>query len=290
MKPLIILLLSTFIVFQSNAQIKPLGIPIIFMAEDWKLINDDYGTSMLGHEKIPGAIFIVEHGCQTIDKLKELLDAGYKEDGLELFAQTSSRSIDENTVTISYSGFTEGTQTNCEVISILNNNNYCKGVSIMTLNQASADNSKQKEVIKKIAQSLSYIKPSDPQNWKSKLNGQKLIDRESHSSSDSSPDGSFYVSVSTNSSTIYTFCSDGTFRYDYSSSSSSSGSGLDANMEKGKESLQGQWVITTINNKPMLKCMYSEGVIEYQEISRKESGHYYLNGSQYTKAPSDYCE
>ena len=290
MKTLLILLLSILILFQSNAQIKPLGIPINFSADDWKLISDDYGTSMLGHEKIAGAIFIVEHGCQTIDKLNELLDDGYKEEGLELFAKTRARSIDENMVTINWIGSIEGTQVKSEVISVLSNNNYCKGVSIITLTQEGTDDSKQKETIKKIAQSISYIKPSDPQDWKSKLNGQKLIDRESHSSSDSSPDGSFYVSASTNSSTIYTFCSDGTFTYDYSSSSSSSGSGLDANMKKDNDSAQGSWVIATIKNTSMVKFMYPFGLVEYKEISRKKSGHYYLNGSQYTKAPSDYCE
>jgi len=290
MRFLIVFLMSTIVLFQTNAQIKPLGIPIHFSAGDWKLISDDFGTSILGHDKVAGPIFIIEHGCETIDDLKKLLDDGYKEEGLELFAQTSARSIDENMVTINWEGSIEGTQVKSEVIGVLGKNKYCRGVSIVTLTQEGTNDSKQKETIKKIAQSIKYIQPTDPQNWTSKLNGHKLVDRESHSSSDSSPDGSFYVSVSSNSSTIYTFCSDGSFRYDHSSTSSTSGSGLDANMAKDNDSAQGSWVIVTIKNTPMVKFMYPFGLVEYKEISRKESGHYYLNGSQYTKGASDYCE
>ncbi len=290
MERIFIFLLFSIVIFQTNAQINPNGIPIKFNAGDWKLVSDDFGMCMLGHDVIAGPILIIEHVNSDIEALKKQLESGYEEEGMQLFPSNSAKVEGNNNVSINYSGNAQGSSIKAKAIGILSNKSYCKGLVILILTETSADDTKQKDAIKKIAQSIEYIKPTDPQNWKSKLNGQKLVDRESHSSSDSSPDGSFYVSVSKNSSSIYSFCSDGTFRYDYSSSSSSSGSGLDSNMDKDSYSEQGQWVIATINNTPMVKFMYTSGLIEYHEISRHESGHYYLNGSQYTKGPSDYCK
>ena len=85
MKTLRLILLLFMIPFSLFSQINPNGLPISFDGNGWKLIGDNYGTSILGHETIPGAILVIEHGYSDKQSLKNQLESGYQEEGVELY-------------------------------------------------------------------------------------------------------------------------------------------------------------------------------------------------------------
>jgi len=288
MKSLIIFLLSVIIIFQASAQIKPLGIPISFSTGEWKLVNDEFGVVILGHDVIAGAIVIMEHGNNDIEKLKQQMESGYSEEGIQLTPSDYANMEGQNKLTLSYTGNSQGSPIKSKAIGLLSNKHYCKGVVIFTLTQASADDSKQKEAIRKIAESITYTPQVISAEWTQKLSGNKLISRDSYSTSTSSPDGSYYTGGNSSSTTKYIFCSDKSFYYSNSSYTALSGSGLDGNTDKSKDSDTGTWSVIQIGNNTVVKLMYSDGTVVYHSISREE-GFYYMAGDKFNKGPSNHC-
>jgi len=153
----------------------------------------------------------------------------------------------------------------------------------------SEDNTKQKEAINSIAKSINYIKPKESQTWTLKLGGNELVSRDSHSSSTSSPDGSYYASASSSSSTKYIFCSNRSFSFLSSSYTSVSGTGVDGKSDRSEDTDNGEWSVLEIGSNNVVKMIYADGTVVYHPISR-ENGFYYMANDKYTKGPSDFCE
>ena len=285
----LILLFSLILALNNlSGQINPNGIPIKFNAGDWKLVNDDFGMCILGHNVIAGAILIIEHGNTDIEALKKQLESGYEEEGMQLFPSNNAELEGDNKLFIRLSGNAQGNLIKGEAIGLLSDNNFCKGVILLMLTQESADNSKQKAAIKKIAESITYHSPVVSAEWTQKLSGNKLISRDSYSTSTSSPDGSFYTGGNSSNTTKYIFCSDKSFYYSNSSYTALSGSGLDGNTDTSKDSDTGTWSVIQIGNNTVVKFMYSDGTVVYHPISREE-GFYYMAGDKFNKGPSDHC-
>lgn len=288
MKTLLILLLSILILFQSNAQIKPLGIPIHFSAGDWKLISDDFGTSILGHDVLSGPIFIMEHGHKTMNQLQKVFESGYTDENMTLVA-SSAELVSGNRISMSLTGNAQGTPLKGEAIGLLSNTDYCKGFVIMTVTMESEDNTKQKEAINSIANSVTYVKPKESETWTKKLGGYKLVSRDSYSTNTSTPDGSYYTGGTSSSSNTIVFCSNRSFSSSSSSYTALSGSGLDSNLDQSNDSDGGTWSALEIGSNNVVKMIYEDGTVVYHPISREE-GFYYMANDKYTKGPSDYCE
>ena len=287
MKPLLYFLLLFMFPFSLISQINPNGIPISFNGNGWKLIGDNFGTSVLGHETIPGAILIIEHGFSDIQPLKSQLESGYQEDGFELYPNGTAQNND-NMLSISLNGYVDGSAVKSEALGLLTNNKSCKGFILLSLTDEYSDNSTHKSHMVNIAKSI-RIKPlSNDPSWSQKLNGQELIYRDSYSTNSSSSDGSFYVGASSSSTEKYAFCNDGSFYYSNSSYTSASGSGLDAQTNNANDSDGGTWNVLNMGGSVVIKLIYTDGTVIYSPISR-DNGYYYFGEQKYTKGPSSYC-
>lgn len=274
--------------FSNHSQNNPLGIPIQFNSGSWKLINDDYGICILGHDLLSGPIFITEHGHETMSELQKAFASGYTDEEMSLYV-TSTPVVDGNQISSSLTGSANGAAIKGEAIGLLNNSGYCKGVIIMTVTLESENNKKQKEAINSIAKSITYTKPKESEAWTQKLGGFKLVSRDSYSTNTSSPDGSYYVGGNSSSSSTIVFCSNRSFSSSNSSYSTISGTGLDGNLNQSNDSDGGTWSAIEIGANNVVKMIYADGTVLYHPISR-EDGFYYMAGDKYTKGPSDYCE
>ena len=288
MNKLIAFLVFFVISFSHQAQVKPLGIPIQFDSGSWKLINDDFGSCILGHEVLSGPIFIMEHGHETMDQLQKVFESGYTDENMTLIA-SSSAIVSGNRISMSLSGTAQGTPLKGEAIGLLSNTDYCKGMVIMTVTMESEDNTKQKEAINSIANSLTYIKPKESETWIQKLGGYKLVSRDSYSTNTSTPDGSYYTGGTSSSSNTIVFCSNRSFSSSSSSYTALSGSGLDGNLDQSNDSDGGTWSVLEIGSNNVVKMIYTDGTVVYHPISR-EDGFYYMANDKYTKGPNDSCE
>jgi hypothetical protein len=269
------------------SQINPNGLPISFDGNGWKLIGDNYGTSILGHETIPGAILVIEHGYSDKQSLKNQLESGYQEEGVELYPNGMVQN-NGNMLSISLNGYVEGNSMKSEVLGFLTNSKNCKGFILMSLTDEYSDNSTHKTHMVNIAKSI-RIKPlSNDPSWSQKLNGQELVYRDSYSTNSSSSDGSFYVGASSSSTEKYAFCNDGSFHYSNSSYTSASGSGLDAQTNNANDSNGGTWHVLNMGGSVVIKLIYTDGTVIYSPISR-DNGYYYFGEQKYTKGPSSYC-
>ena len=288
MNKLIALLVLFSVPFLYHSQNNPVGIPIQFESGAWKVINDDYGTCVLGHEVSSGPIFIMEHGCQTMNQLQNLFELGYRDEEMTLIS-SSPGIISGNRISMSLTGNAEGIPLKGEAIGILNNSEFCKGVVIMTVTMETEDNTKQKEAINSIANSVIYVKPLASKTWTQKLGGYKLVSRDSYSTNTYSTDGSYYTGGTSSSSHTIVFCSNGSFSSSNSSYTALSGSGLDSNLDQSNDSDSGTWSVLEIGSNNVVKMIYTDGTVVYHPISR-EDGFYYMANDKYTKGPNDYCE
>ena len=274
--------------FSHHAQNNPLGIPIQFDSGTWKLINDDYGTCMLGHDVLSGPIFIMEHGHQTMNQLQKVFESGYTDENMTLVA-SSVGLVSGNRISMSLTGTAQGTPLKGEAIGLLSNTDYCKGIVIMTVTMESEDNTKQKEAINSIANSVTYVKLKESETWIQKLGGYKLVSRDSYSTNTSTPDGSYYTGGTSSSSNTIVFCSNRSFSSSSSSYTALSGSGLDSNLDQSNDSDRGTWSVLEIGSNNVVKMIYADGTVVYHPISR-EDGFYYMANDKYTKGPNDSCE
>jgi len=288
MNRLIALVLFSVISIPYFGQVSPLGIPIQFQSGSWKIVNDDFGSCVLGHDVLSGPIFILEHGHRTMDQLQNEFESGYSDETMTLFSSSPSV-VSGNRISISLTGTAQGTPLKAEAIGILSEKNSFKGIVIMTVTMESEDNTKQLEAINSIANSLVYVSPNPSQVWMNKLSGYELVSRSSYSTSSSSPDGSYYTSSSSSSTTKFIFCSNGNFNYISSSYTSVSGSGLDSKSDDSKDMERGEWSAITVGQNNVVKMIYADGTVVYLPISR-ENGVYYMADDQYTKGPNDTCE
>ena len=265
------------------SQINPNGLPISFDGNGWKLIGDNYGTSILGHETIPGAILVIEHGYSDKQSLKNQLESGYQEEGVELYPNGMVQN-NGDMLSISLNGYVEGNSMKSEVLGFLTNSKNCKGFILMSLTDVYIDNSTHKTHMVNIAKSI-RIKPlSNDPSWSQKLSGQELVFRDSYSTNSSSSDGSFYVGASSSSTEKYAFCNDGSFYYSNSSYTSASRSGLDAQTNNADNSDGGTWNVLNMGGSVVIKLIYTDGTVIYSPISR-DNGYYYFGEQKYTKGP-----
>ena len=287
MKLILFILLTALMPLSMFSQINPNGLPISFDGNGWKLIGDNYGTSILGHETIPGAILVIEHGYSDKQSLKNQLESGYQEEGVELYPNGMVQN-NGNMLSISLNGYVEGNSMKSEVLGFLTNSKNCKGFILLSLTDEYSDNSTHKSHMVNIAKSI-RIKPlSNDPSWSQKLNGQELIYRDSYSTNSSSSDGSFYVGASSSSTEKYAFCNDGSFYYSNSSYTSASGSGLDAQTNNANDSDGGTWNVLNMGGSVVIKLIYTDGTVIYSPISR-DNGYYYFGEQKYTKGPNSYC-
>ena len=287
MKLILFILLTALMPLSMFSQINPNGLPISFDGNGWKLIGDNYGTSILGHETIPGAILVIEHGYSDKQSLKNQLESGYQEEGVELYPNGMVQN-NGNMLSISLNGYVEGNSMKSEVLGFLTNSKNCKGFILLSLTDEYSDNSTHKTHMVNIAKSI-RIKPlSNDPSWSQKLNGQELIYRDSYSTNSSSSDGSFYVGASSSSTEKYAFCNDGSFYYSNSSYTSASGSGLDAQTNNANDSDGGTWNVLNMGGSVVIKLIYTDGTVIYSPISR-DNGYYYFGEQKYTKGPNSYC-
>ena len=281
-------LFSLFAYITVSAQDKPLGIPIQFDSGSWKLMNDDFGSCMLGHEVLSGPILIMEHGHETMNQLQKVFESGYTDENMTLFA-SSAALVSGNRISISLTGNSQGTALKGEAIGLISNSDYCKGTVIMTVTMESEDNTKQKEAINSIANSVTYVKPKESETWTQKLGGYKLVSRDSYSTNTSTPDGSYYTGGTSSSSNTIVFCSNGSFSISSSSYTTLSGTGLDGNLDQSNDSDEGKWSALEIGSNNVVKMIYKDGTVVYHPISR-ENGFYYIANDKYTKGPNESCE
>ena len=287
MKLILFILLTALMPLSMFSQINPNGLPISFDGNGWKLIGDNYGTSILGHETIPGPILVIEHGYSDKQSLKNQLESGYQEEGVELYPNGMVQN-NGNMLSISLNGYVEGNSMKSEVLGFLTNSKNCKGFILMSLTDEYSDNSTHKTHMVNIAKSI-RIKPlSNDPSWSQKLSGQELIYRDSYSTNSSSSDGSFYVGASSSSTEKYAFCNDGSFYYSNSSYTSASGSGLDAQTNNANDSDGGTWNVLNMGGSVVIKLIYTDGTVIYSPISR-DNGYYYFGEQKYTKGPNSYC-
>ena len=287
MKLILFILLTALMPLSMFSQINPNGLPISFDGNGWKLIGDNYGTSILGHETIPGAILVIEHGYSDKQSLKNQLESGYQEEGVELYPNGMVQN-NGDMLSISLNGYVEGNSMKSEVLGFLTNSKNCKGFILMSLTDEYSDNSTHKTHMVNIAKSIrAKSLPNDP-SWSQKLNGQELVYRDSYSTNSSSSDGSFYVGASSNSTEIFSFCSNGSFYYSNSSYTSASGSGIDAQSNNANDSDGGIWSALNMGGSVVIKLIYTDGTVIYSPISR-DNGYYYFGEQKYTKGPSSYC-
>ena len=287
MKLILFILLTALMPLSMFSQINPNGLPISFDGNGWKLIGDNYGTSILGHETIPGAILVIEHGYSDKQSLKNQLESGYQEEGVELYPNGMVQN-NGDMLSISLNGYVEGNSMKSEVLGFLTNSKNCKGFILMSLTDVYIDNSTHKTHMVNIAKSI-RIKPlSNDPSWSQKLSGQELIYRDSYSTNSSSSDGSFYVGASSSSTEKYAFCNDGSFYYSNSSYTSASGSGLDAQTNNANDSDGGNWSVLNMGGSVVIKLIYTDGTVIYSPISR-DNGYYYFGEQKYTKGPNSYC-
>ena len=287
MKLILFILLTALMPLSMFSQINPNGLPISFDGNGWKLIGDNYGTSILGHETIPGAILVIEHGYSDKESLKNQLESGYQEEGVELYPNGMVQN-NGNMLSISLNGYVEGNSMKSEVLGFLTNSKNCKGFILMSLTDEYSDNSTHKTHMVNIAKSI-RIKPlSNDPSWSQKLNGQELVYRDSYSTNSSSSDGSFYVGASSSSTEKYAFCNDGSFHFSNSSYNSASGSGIDAQTNNANDSDGGTWYVLNMGGSVVIKLIYTDGTVIYSPISR-DNGYYYFGEQKYTKGPSSYC-
>ena len=274
--------------FSHQAQDKPLGIPIQFDSGSWKLMNDDFGSCMLGHEVLSGPILIMEHGHETMNQLQKVFELGYTDENMTLVA-SSSAIVSGNRISMSLSGTAQGTPLKGEAVGLISNSDYCKGIVFMTVTMDSEDNTKQKEAINSIANSVTYVKLKESETWIQKLGGYKLVSRDSYSTNTSTPDGSYYTGGTSSSSNTIVFCSNRSFSSSSSSYTALSGSGLDSNLDQSNDSDGGTWSALEIGSNNVVKMIYEDGTVVYHPISR-EDGFYYMANDKYTKGPNDSCE
>ncbi len=271
-----------------NAQISPKGVPISFNGNGWKLIGDNYGMSILGHDTVAGAIVLIEHGYTDMQSLRNQLESGYQEEGFNLYPNGAVQSTGNNMLSISMNGYADGNAIKSEAIGMFTNSPTCKGFILLSITDEYSDNSTHKSHMIDIAKSIKTKSLVKDPVWSQKLNGHELVYRDSYSTNSSSGDGSFYVGANSNSTEKYMFCSNGIFYYSSSSSVSTSGSGLDGNSSNSNDSDGGTWSVHTMEGASVIKLIFNDGTVLYQQISG-ENGYYYMGEQKYTRGPTSNC-
>ena len=244
---------------------------------DWTA-NESEGMVYLGSDKVPGLILMTIHELRTMEELKSSLDAGFSEDGIELFPRGTAAELRPDVASMDYDGKIEGEPAAGLGIGMVNP--HGNGVSIVALSVEKSDPAPVRSAAMQLMESVRFRKveytgPSI-EHWKRHLTNTRLTRIESYSSPGAT-EGTIGGGYS--SEVRIDICAEG-FTFNGSSLVSAGGGGVSGS-SGGRTSSEGKWeVIAAPNGSPLLQLDHTNG--ERSEFKLDEQdGKVYLNGERW---------
>jgi hypothetical protein len=245
--------------------------------EGWVAQEGD-GVIFMGNEKVSGLILMTVHESHDMEQMKVNLQAGFSEDGMELFANGTPKELRAGAASMEYTGQIEGKPAKGIGMALLNP--YGNGVAIVALALEEVWDPALPGAAMKLMESIRFNKveyegPSVDQ-WKKHLTNVRLTRIESYSSpaaGDAGAGGGY------SSRQQIDLCGD-KFHITGNSSVYVDGGG-NSGHSGGNLSSDGTWsVLESPNGKPVLQLSHSNGERTEYELDMQDS-KMYMNGQRW---------
>ncbi|PCE64410.1 hypothetical protein [Sediminicola luteus] len=299
MRTLIILVFLVCFSAPQWAQQRAQGMAISYeLPQGWKVMQEEYGTLLLGHETIPGFILLQEHGYNGQDMVVAEMAEGVQEEGILLSPTHGIRQLDNGDYFAEYQGQVQGQAAKAVAVTSMSKLWQIGGVMVMTMVNRDLFTPQHQELAIRIAQSIQYhpFMDAQAQQWAQLVKGRMLVYLDSYSSSTtlSGSDGDYAGenSVSMSTREEVHLCSNGQFAIQNDSSSSLSMSGPMGmgNTDRDQSQNQGLWALMNINNTPVFRLLYTDGSVEYHAVEDYREDKIYIGGKAYTIAAGNRCQ
>lgn len=270
------------------------GIAITYtLPSGWQVMQEEYGSILLGHKTIPGLILLQEHAYNGREKVLTELAAGINSDGILLQANSGVRQLNNNAYFATYQGQVQGQPTKAAAVTSLSKLWQIGGVMVMTMVRSDLYNNSYETLVTNLANSIQYrpFMDTQAQQWATLVKGRKLVNIESYSTSTTTNGGyGGENSVSSSSRTEVHLCSNGWFSIANQSNSSMSMSGGMGGTDRSKDQNKGLWVLMNIANTPVFRLAFEDGEIEYHAVEDYANDQIYIGGKRFVIAGSNLCQ
>lgn len=248
---------------------------------------------LLGSSTEPGLLALTTHEATALEQLRQVADEGWYEEGVAMQRSGEFDRLGATGLATEFSGVFQGEQAKAYVAAIINP--LGKGVSIVAISSASQYGPRQVELVKALADGLTFAAPKEAEHngeWRAGLQNRKLEYLYSYHSNDGvqyDADGyamSAYSSISRN--TTMHLCADQRFSYADSSNTSFDNSG-GFGSSHGSGAGQGRWEVGTSEVGESLLLLHFDSGEEYRYTLSYTDGKTMLNGKRYFRVASDWC-
>ena len=255
---------------------KQLG--VTFTVPDGWVAQEGDGVIFMGNEKVPGLILMSVHESADMADMKMNLQAGFSEDGMELFANGAAKELRADAAQMEYTGKIEEQAAKGLGLALLNP--YGNGVAIIALSLENVWSTDLSGAAMKLMESVRFnkVKYEGPsiEHWKKHLTNVRLTRIESYSSpaaSDAGAGGGY------SSKQQIDLCGD-RFHMTGSSSVSVDAPGTSGH-SGGTLDAEGTWsVLEDRSGRPVLVLSHSDGNRTEYDLEEQE-GKVYLDGSRW---------
>lgn len=245
--------------------------------EGWQA-HEDAGLVYMGSEVTPGLILMSIHELRTMDELKASLDAGFSEDGIELFPSGTAQVLRADVASMEYAGKIENEPARGLGIGMLNPHGNGVSIVAMALEKVHSDQlgAAAMKLMESIAfQKIEYTGPSI-EHWERHLTNTRLTRIETYASppaADGAAGGGY-------SSRQQIDLCDGRFTFSGNSEVQVDALGGTGMSNDAKES-EGIWnVHAGPDGRPLLQLDHQNGARSEFTLDEEE-GKVYLNGERW---------
>lgn len=257
----------------------------------WKLVQEDYGIVVLGHDSIPGMILLAENGYKNKTAAMADMSAGLEEEGLLLQGTEPVKELKNGLLHLKLSGLAEGYQPISGLAITKMSPVWGRGgVTAIVIANTNLWSKRHEVSAQKIMQGIRFYQPSKSTEWHNKLNQKQLIYRDYYSTSDVGFEGSIGAGYS--ELITIDFCRTGTFLYQRQmNTSASTGDGsLDESMTGSNQNGEkGWWSVIVVRQQPVVRLVYDNGEVNYYAITY-QNGYIFANEMKFTIGASSRCQ
>ncbi|MEM7185706.1 MAG: hypothetical protein AAF466_03520 [Bacteroidota bacterium] len=251
---------------------------------------------VLGHASIPGMMVLSANQVKDATSLKQLAEAGWTDEGVQLTPSGAFRTIGNARVEGYYEGWYDASEVRCYAIGLING--LGEGMNIFVLTTKQLFSEVHVQAANKLASSVQFYKAKDSdltRQWKKQLVGRQLKYMYSNSTSDYSGG---YSSVS--ETRVIDLCSNGRFAYSHDSNSSfaagdpvdgiTTGNQIGSGVFDNSNENSGTFRIYSAGKKSYLELTFdNQSTLEF-ELDTNTEGHTLLDGERYFVLDSGGCE
>nr|MDQ3101954.1 hypothetical protein [Bacteroidota bacterium] len=256
---------------------------ISFTVPDGWQAHESEGLVYFGSESVPGLILMRIHELKTMDELRASLDAGFSEDGIELFSTGAAGAIGEHLASIEYNGKIENESAKGLGFGMLDPNG--NGVSIIALALEKFYSEKLRSAATSLMESVTFKKveydgPS-VEHWKRHLTNSRLTRIENYSSPPAIEGGGGGYGRRQQ----IDLCADGFTMMVFAEVAATAGT-VSGN-SSGSEKITGKWGIAEgLSGRPVIHLDHSNGARSEFQLDEQE-GKVFLNGERWFRTVTE---